>query len=105
MLPSSCKCAVMSGFNAPLTVESYPMPVDLKPGEIIIKVELAGMCGTDVHLHKGQLKIPLPVVLGHETTGVIAAMGASDTKDWLGRPLKIGDRVSFTVGRTCKQCR
>lgn len=105
MLPSSCQCAVMSAFNAPLTVESYPMPADLKPGEIIIKVELAGMCGTDVHLHKGQLKIPLPVVLGHETTGIIAAMGSSNTKDWLDRPLKIGDRVSFTVGRTCKQCR
>lgn len=105
MLPASCQCAVMTGFNAPLAVQTYPMPADLKPGELILRVELAGICGTDVHLHKGQLAIPLPVVLGHETTGVIAAMGSSDTRDWLGRPLKLGDRVCFTVGRTCKTCR
>ncbi|MBI5865214.1 MAG: zinc-binding dehydrogenase [Planctomycetes bacterium] len=104
-LPASCSCAVMTGFNQPLETRSFPLPRELKPGELIIKVELAGVCGTDVHLHKGELKIPLPLILGHETTGRVAAMGASDTKDWLGRPLAIGDRVSFTVGRTCKTCR
>jgi threonine dehydrogenase-like Zn-dependent dehydrogenase len=95
----------MAAFNAPLEVREFPLPRDLGPGEMLIEVELAGMCGTDVHLHKGQLNIPLPLILGHETTGRIAALGGSDTKDWLGRPLALGDRVSFTVGRTCKQCR
>lgn len=95
----------MSAFNEPLRVERYPLPAELKPGEMLLEVELAGMCGTDVHLHKGQLSIPLPLVLGHETTGRIAAMGSSDTVDWLGKPLRVGDRVSFTVGRTCRQCR
>jgi threonine dehydrogenase-like Zn-dependent dehydrogenase len=104
-LPGSCACAVMTGFNQPLESRTYPLPADLKPGEFLIRVELAGMCGTDVHLHKGQLNIPLPLILGHETTGRIAAMGSSDTLDWLGNPLKIDDRVSFTVGRTCKTCR
>lgn len=104
-LPNSCRCAVMTGFNQPIVNREFPLPSDLKPGELLLEVELAGMCGTDVHLHKGQLKIPLPLILGHETTGRIAAMGSSATNDWLGRPLKLGDRVSFTVGRTCKQCR
>lgn len=104
-LPKSAACAVMTAFNAPLEVREYPLPRDLKPGEMLLEVELAGMCGTDVHLHKGQLNIPLPLILGHETTGRIVALGAPDTKDWLGRPLALGDRVSFTVGRTCRQCR
>lgn len=104
-LPAASQCAVMTAFNTPLRVESLPLPRDLKPGELIVQVELAGMCGTDVHLHKGELAVPLPLIMGHETAGRVVAMGSSDTNDWLGRPLKLGDRVSFTVGRTCKTCR
>jgi threonine dehydrogenase-like Zn-dependent dehydrogenase len=95
----------MSAFNAPIEQREFPLPAELKPGEMILRTELAGMCGTDVHLHQGQLNIPLPLILGHETTGFIAALGGGDTRDWLGTPLALGDRVSFTVGRTCKQCR
>ncbi len=94
----------MRGFNAPIEQETLTLPDALAPGEIILKVELSGMCGTDVHLHKGQLKVPLPLILGHETVGRIAAMGG-ERKDWLGNPLAVGDRVSFTVGRACGQCR
>lgn len=104
-LPAACRCAVMTAFNEPLSVAEYPLPRDLKPGELILRVEMAGMCGTDVHLHKGQLKVPLPLVMGHETAGRVAAIGGGSRHDWLGRPLAIGDRVAFTVGRTCGQCR
>ncbi|TWT46163.1 5-exo-hydroxycamphor dehydrogenase [Phycisphaerae bacterium RAS1] len=95
----------MSAFNEPIRPRTFPLPSELKPGELILQVELAGMCGTDVHLHKGQLRVPLPLILGHETTGHVVAMGDSGTRDWLGNLLKVGDRVSFTVGRTCKTCR
>lgn len=104
-LPAACRCAVMTAFNAPIEPREYPLPDDLKPGELLIAVELAGICGTDVHLHQGQLDVPLPLILGHETAGRVAAMGDSDTKDWLGQPLKVGDRVAFTVGRPCGTCR
>ncbi|MGE0480265.1 MAG: zinc-binding dehydrogenase [Phycisphaerae bacterium] len=104
-LPQTCRCAVMSAFRAPIEVRTLPLPDGLAPGEVLMRVELAGMCGTDVHLHDGQLAVPLPLVLGHETVGRVAALGSSDAKDWLGRPLAIGDRISFTVGRTCGVCR
>ncbi len=104
-LPGTCSCAVMTAFQQPITVQQFPLPRVLAPGEMIVKVELAGICGTDVHLHRGELKVPLPLILGHETAGRIAALGSSDTLDWLGRPLSVGDRVSFTVGRPCGQCR
>ena len=73
--------------------------------DVLIRVDRTGICGTDVHLHKGQLDIPLPIILGHESLGRISALGDSGSKDWLGRPLKIGDRVAYTVGRTCGTCR
>lgn len=95
----------MSAFKQPIQVTRFPLPEQLKPGEILLRTELAGVCGTDVHLHKGELNVPLPLILGHETTGVIAALGPGQTRDWLGRPLAVGDRVSFTVGRTCGVCR
>jgi D-arabinose 1-dehydrogenase-like Zn-dependent alcohol dehydrogenase len=44
-----------------------------------VQVEMAGICGTDVHLWQGQLPIPVPVILGHETVGRIAALGSSGT--------------------------
>lgn len=104
-LPAECRCAVLSAFRQPLRTERFPLPRDLAPGELLIEVELAGICGTDVHLARGELPIALPVILGHETTGRIAAMGSPQTRDWLGRPLAVGDRVSFTVGRSCGTCR
>lgn len=104
-LPGVADAAVMAGFNEPLAVREFALPGSLNPGEWLIEVELAGICGTDVHLHRGELNVPLPLILGHETAGRVAAMGDSDQTDWLGNPVKIGDRVSFTVGRVCRSCK
>ncbi len=104
-LPAVSKCAVLTAFNEPLSVREYPMPAELGSGELLVAVELAGICGTDVHLQRGELNVPLPLVLGHETAGRVAAVGGDDPRDWLGNPLAVGDRVSFTVGRTCRHCR
>lgn len=100
----SCSAAVMDAFNAPLAIREFPLPVDLGPGDVLVKVSLAGICGTDVHLHQGQLKVPLPLIMGHETVGVIVATGGP-VNDWLGNPLSVGSRVSWTVGMPCGTCR
>ena len=68
--------AVMRAFKQPLAVESFELPEQLSPGDVLVKVRLAGVCGTDVHLHKGELKVPLPLIMGHETTATVAAIGA-----------------------------
>ena len=65
---SHAAAVVLREFNAPLTVESASVPTP-GPGAVVARVDLAGVCGTDVHLHHGQLPIPLPVVLGHEGWG------------------------------------
>jgi threonine dehydrogenase-like Zn-dependent dehydrogenase len=65
---------------------------------------MAGICGTDVHLWLGQLPIPIPVILGHETAGRIAALGAGVENDWRGKPLREGDRVCWASSIACGEC-
>ncbi len=94
----------MTAFRRPIDVREFPLPDALAPGEVLVRVDLAGMCGTDVHLHAGQLSVPLPLIMGHETVGRVAATGGT-VRDWLGAPLADGDRVSWTVGVPCGACR
>ncbi len=103
MSSPTAQAAVMSAFNRPIEVHEFPVPIELGPGEVLVKITLAGVCGTDVHLHKGQLNVPLPLIMGHETVGLIAGTGGS-CEDWLGNTLRVGDRVSWTVGMPCGTC-
>ncbi len=102
--PRDCAAAVMTGFNAPIEVRRFPLPERLADGDLLVRVDLAGMCGTDVHLHKGQLNIPLPLIMGHESVGTIVEMPVA-RRDWLGRELRVGDRVTWSVGLWCGECR
>lgn len=64
------------------------------PGGIVVRMELAGMCGTDYHVYHGQWPDhPFPVLLGHENVGRIVALGEGVTTDYVGRPVAVGDRV------------
>jgi threonine dehydrogenase-like Zn-dependent dehydrogenase len=65
---------------------------------------MAGVCGTDVHLWKGELPISLPVILGHETVGRIEGLGDGLEHDWAGRPLRKGDRVTWNSSISCGHC-
>ena len=66
-------------FGKPIELREFPLPTELGPGDLLIKITLAGVCGTDVHLHQRQLDVPLPLIMGHETVGVVAEMrGACD---------------------------
>jgi L-iditol 2-dehydrogenase len=71
------------------------------PGEVLIAVKRAGVCGTDIHiLHDEFPKARPPFVLGHEFSGVIVETGR-EVKGW-----KMGDRVvSETSAYYCGQCR
>ncbi len=100
----SAKAAVLEKFGAPLTLQDYDLPARLEPGAALVRTEMAGICGTDVHLWKGELPIALPVILGHETVGRIVELGAGLECDWTSQPLKVGDRVTWTSATSCGQC-
>jgi threonine dehydrogenase-like Zn-dependent dehydrogenase len=103
-MEKQARAAVMAKFQGELEVRQYPLVEDLGPGEALVKVEMAGICGTDVHLWKGELPIPLPVILGHETVGVIVKVGEGLTKDWSGKALAVGDRVTWASSIVCGEC-
>lgn len=98
------RASVLEQFNAPLQLREYPLPDRPEPGAALVRTEMAGICGTDVHLWKGELPIGLPVILGHETVGVIEQLGEGLEKDWTGQPLRVGDRVTWSSSGSCGSC-
>jgi threonine dehydrogenase-like Zn-dependent dehydrogenase len=85
-------------------MREFPLPDSIEPTGALVRVEMAGVCGTDVHLWKGQLTIPRPNILGHETVGRIDRCGEVLKQDWLGNALKPGDRVTWSSSLACGHC-
>ncbi len=64
------KAVILSEVGGQLTIEEIPRPQP-KTGEVLVKVTACGVCHTDLHVVKGEVKFPLPCVLGHEISGVV----------------------------------
>src|SRR6476469_8951141 len=79
-----------------INVEEIPTPA-IQPGEILIRVEACGICHTDLKKIEHNLLAP-PRVYGHETAGVVAAVGAGVTK------FQPGDRVVAFHHLPCLDC-
>jgi threonine dehydrogenase-like Zn-dependent dehydrogenase len=73
-------------------VREFPVP-DPGPGTILLKQELSGICGTD--LHNWQNGFKSEVTPGHENVGIIEAIGKGVEVDYVGNPIREGDRVIF----------
>ena len=87
--------------------ELPPPPVE--PGGILVKITAGGICGSDLHFWRGEMKPivsgqPGPVILGHEMTGVVHTLGQGIDTDSMGRPLKEGDRVAYAYFFPCRRC-
>ncbi len=103
-VPKTCKAAVLEEYGKPLQIREVPIP-EIGPGAILVKVLLAGICGTDVHQQRGELTIksPLPNIQGHETIGSIVKLGEGRVRDAAGEELKIGDRIMW-AHVDCGEC-
>lgn len=77
--------------------------VRLAPGEALVEVELATICGSDVHTVSGHRSAPAPLVLGHEQVGRVVALGDGAVRAD-GTPLELGDRVVWSVTVSCGDC-
>jgi L-iditol 2-dehydrogenase len=69
------------------------------PGEVVIEVHGAGICGTDLHIEAGEFRTQPPVTMGHEVSGVVAELGEGVSPSWLGARV-----VSETYYSTCGHC-
>lgn len=103
-MPQTFKAAVLSEFKTPISVREYPLLESPEPLGALVRVLMAGVCGTDVHLWRGQLPIPRPNILGHETVGTIELLGELLKQDWLGKPLRKGDRITWSSSLACGHC-
>ena len=90
-IPKTARVAMMTALKK-FEIQEYPIP-ELGDDDILVKVEGCGVCGTDAHEYKNDPFSLIPVVLGHEGTGEIVAMGKNVKKDSAGKPLNIGDKV------------
>jgi threonine dehydrogenase-like Zn-dependent dehydrogenase len=103
-LPSVSRAAVLHAFDR-VSVEDVPMPSHIEPGALLVKVERASVCGTDVHHWEGSLALwpDFPVILGHEMVGRIVDFGDGPHVDSYGAALELGDRVVWTHA-SCGHC-
>ena len=79
--------------------ELKDMPVP-QPGEkdVLIKVDVCGVCGTDAHIYEGTFPADFPVIIGHEFAGVVQEVG-EEVKNF-----RIGDPVTVDPNTTCEKC-
>jgi propanol-preferring alcohol dehydrogenase len=93
------KAMLLVQAGSPLEPTEVPLPV-LGPGQILVRVSACGVCRTDLHVFDGDIKEPkLPLVLGHEIVGRVAAMGAGVNG------FVRGQRVGIPwLGHTCGRC-
>ncbi len=90
-------------FNGPLVLRELDIPV-LEEGQVLVRIDAAGVCGSDVHMWRGEdARTRLPMILGHEGVGTIEEMKGAKT-DINGKSLKPGDRIVIHRGLSCGTC-
>lgn len=109
---TAVRAAVM---RAPGEVEvaEFPRP-ELREGEVLLRVLLSGVCGTDKHTWRGETKqyagtahereLGYPLICGHENVGVVEAVGPGGALASDGRPLAPGDRIVPGANVPCGRC-
>ena len=88
--------------TAPETIELFDEPMIREPeaGEARVRVKAVGICGTDLHIFKGERSdVALPRVMGHELSGIVESVGSGVTH------IKEGDHVVFDPVVSCGICK
>lgn len=92
------KALVYSGANS-VSLRDHPIPTISSPTDVVVKVTKTTICGTDLHIRKGDVASCEPGrVLGHEGVGIVHSAGASVTR------FKEGDHVLISCISSCATC-
>ena len=92
------KAVVFRGDGSTVRVEDITVEPP-GPNEVMLKIAACGVCHSDLSVTNGTLPLPPPIVLGHESAGVVAQVGDGVTD------LKVGDHVITSFVATCGRCR
>ncbi|MCB0064393.1 MAG: alcohol dehydrogenase catalytic domain-containing protein, partial [Caldilineaceae bacterium] len=90
---------IFDGADQPLRATRLPLPTTLQPGEVLVQIRLATICGSDLHTFMGHRQEAAPAILGHEAVGEIVAVGVGRAE------LQPGHRVTWTIADSCGHCR
>ena len=102
------RVAVLKAYGGDFELREYPVP-DPEPGAVLVRLTRAGVCGSDLHIWRGEMKdvygaLPKDLTFGHEMCGRVARLGAGVSVDANGAPLREGDRVAFLYFFPCGRC-
>ena len=78
-------------------IEDLPIP-DCGPGDVLIRVDASGICGTDVHIYRGEYLGSYPITPGHESAGSVEHVGSGVSG------FSPGDKVAFEPNISCGTC-
>lgn len=94
------KAAVFNGPEKPFLIEEFELTPPTA-GMAKIKLVASGICGTDVHIHKGKIPVPFPGIIGHEFVGLVEELSPEDSKTY---GIKSGDSVIAVIACPCGEC-
>lgn len=99
-VPTTMRAAVLHGVDD-VRVEDVPVP-QFGEHQVLVQVAAVGVCGSDVHYHRegriADFVVTDPMILGHEASGQIVAVGAAVD------PARVGERVSLEPQHPCRRC-
>ncbi len=95
-------------YFGPFEIREYDVP-DPEPGAILIRILSGGVCGSDLHVWRGEQEPRLSLdaggrCMGHEMVGRVEKLGEGISADSLGAPLEEGDRVTYCYFFPCNRC-
>ena len=96
-LRSSPMKAVVYDAPGSFTIKEVPTP-DPKPGEVRVRVQQTGICGTGLHIHNGEFFAEFPLTPGHELVGPVDALGEGT------EGFRIGEYVAVNPNMNCGHC-
>jgi alcohol dehydrogenase len=87
-------------FEGPGQVElkTVPQPQIEQPTDALVRVTMSAICGTDIHIFRGQIPVPAGAVLGHEFVGIVEEVGGAVQR------LKPGQRIVSPFSTSCGDC-
>jgi alcohol dehydrogenase len=102
-MPRTAQAAVFHSPDRPLERRETNVPA-LLDGEVLVRVRLCTLCGSDLHTYRGKRTTPTPTILGHEIIGDVVEFGGAAKHDLADRPLAVGERITWSIASRCGTC-
>ena len=102
--PETAKAAVFVGVDKPFEIREYPL-TQTPSGMARLRLAASGVCGTDIHIHRGKLAMQSPMIIGHEFVGQVEDISEADSA---ASGIRKGDYAIVDIATpcgTCKLCR